>query len=311
MKGKRERLLTAAFMIRVIVLMTLLPGTGVREAVTALAGDLGMVPWSRPWEAASERAARGLAERARPGAAGGTAGHRAAARHGRSMRTGTGGAVAVGREQAAEGGVAGRDGDPGPGHAGEPRHVRFRRQRAMIPRPFPCLRALPLNDVSTPVAAGMPPARPARTRPPRSRNCWMRRSGLVPAPVHAGPDLAHGPALAWTARIARLIGRTHVLIRVKSDITLKKIRPVLADGSYLAELSGNGVTIAVRVIEYFVLGARWCRRCSAWSPTCWTPRNIPPRNSRPCISGGGTGRSAPRGAVVTDGGERPSIALPS
>jgi hypothetical protein len=53
------------------------------------------------------------------------------------------------------------------------------------------------------------------------------------------------------ARIARLIARTHVLIRLKSDIPLRRTSPVLADGSYLAELSGDGVTVAVRVIEYF------------------------------------------------------------
>ena len=53
------------------------------------------------------------------------------------------------------------------------------------------------------------------------------------------------------ARIARLMARTHVLIRLKSDIPLKRISPILADGSYLAELSGDGVTVTVRVIEYF------------------------------------------------------------
>ena len=53
-------------------------------------------------------------------------------------------------------------------------------------------------------------------------------------------------------RIARLIARTHVLIRLKSDIPLKRISPVLADGSYLAEISGDGVTVTVRVIEYWV-----------------------------------------------------------
>jgi hypothetical protein len=55
-----------------------------------------------------------------------------------------------------------------------------------------------------------------------------------------------------TARIARLIRRTHVLIRVKSDIPLKKTSAILPDHSYLAELSGDGVTITVRVIEYWV-----------------------------------------------------------
>ncbi len=52
-KGERERLLTSAFMIRVIVLTTLMPDAGVREAVTALAGDLPAVPWARPWRASS------------------------------------------------------------------------------------------------------------------------------------------------------------------------------------------------------------------------------------------------------------------
>ena len=55
-KGERERLLARAFMIRVIVLMTLVPGAGLRDAVIALAGDLALVPWARPWVPASERA---------------------------------------------------------------------------------------------------------------------------------------------------------------------------------------------------------------------------------------------------------------
>jgi hypothetical protein len=42
-----------------------------------------------------------------------------------------------------------------------------------------------------------------------------------------------------------------VLIRLKSDIPLKRTSPVLADGSYLAELSGDCVTVPVRVIEYY------------------------------------------------------------
>ncbi|MGH3235661.1 MAG: hypothetical protein ACRDOH_20895, partial [Streptosporangiaceae bacterium] len=54
------------------------------------------------------------------------------------------------------------------------------------------------------------------------------------------------------ARIARLIARTHVLIRLKSDIPLKRVSPILKDGSYLAEISGDGVTVTMRVIEYYV-----------------------------------------------------------
>ncbi len=53
------------------------------------------------------------------------------------------------------------------------------------------------------------------------------------------------------ARIARMIRSAHVLIRLKSDIPLKRTSEILPDGSYRAELSGDGVTVAVRVIEYF------------------------------------------------------------
>ena len=54
------------------------------------------------------------------------------------------------------------------------------------------------------------------------------------------------------ARIARLIARTHVLIRLKSDIRLTRAPEIFPDGSYFAEIAGDGVTVTVRVIEYYV-----------------------------------------------------------
>jgi len=56
-KGERERLLARAFMIRVIVLMTLMPDVRPGDVIAALAGDLALVPWARPWRPASARAA--------------------------------------------------------------------------------------------------------------------------------------------------------------------------------------------------------------------------------------------------------------
>jgi len=55
-KGQRERLLARAFMIRVLVLMTLMPEARVQDVIAALAGDLALVPWARPWKPASARA---------------------------------------------------------------------------------------------------------------------------------------------------------------------------------------------------------------------------------------------------------------
>ena len=43
-----------------------------------------------------------------------------------------------------------------------------------------------------------------------------------------------------------------MLIRVRDGITLRRARDFLPDGSYLAEVSGGGITLTVRVIEYTV-----------------------------------------------------------
>ena len=93
-------------------------------------------------------------------------------------------------------------------------------------------------------------------------------------------------------RIARMIERTHVLIRLKSDIPLRRTSEILPDGSYRAELSGDGVTVHVRVIEYCGRGGR------AGGPGDVLPGHRPdglggvPRapSSPRSISGGGTGR---------------------
>jgi hypothetical protein len=54
------------------------------------------------------------------------------------------------------------------------------------------------------------------------------------------------------ARIARMITVTHVLIRLKSDITVTRIGGFLPDGSYLADIGGDDRRIRMRVIEYDV-----------------------------------------------------------
>ena len=117
--------------------------------------------------------------------------------------------------------------------------------------PFPQLRALPLNDVSTRALLGMPHG-------PAGTDKAAAEQKLLDTAMRDYPHLFAMDRL-WlmdrnfpgAARIARLMARTHVLIRLKSDIPLKRITQILADGSYLAELSGDGVTVTVRVIEYF------------------------------------------------------------
>ena len=247
-KGERERLLTRAFMIRAIVLMTLAPDAGIRQAVMALAGDLAWVPWARPWAAASERAlgdwrnalGRGPLEELRDIVL--EASRREQGE--RDWRAAAAGRLAVSSldgtlvrvpdtpaNRAAFGSIGTSDGSS----------------------PFPQVRALTLNDASTRALLGM-------TYGPSGGGAGKAagEQRLLDEAMEQYPRLFTMDRL-WlmdrnfpgAARIARLIARTHVLIRLKSDIPLKRTSPVLADGSYLAELSGDGLTVPVRVIEYY------------------------------------------------------------
>ncbi len=53
------------------------------------------------------------------------------------------------------------------------------------------------------------------------------------------------------SRIKRLVQVTHVLIRIKSDITVTKTGGFLPDGSYMADIGGQDARIGMRVIEYW------------------------------------------------------------
>jgi hypothetical protein len=248
-KGERERLLARAFMIRAVVLMTLVPDAGIRGAVIALAGDLALVPWARAWVPASERALgdwrnalgpepleelQDIVQRAslrehedrdwRAAAVGGGRPLRASSLDGTLIRV-----PDTPANRAVFGSVGTGDDSS----------------------PFPQLRALPLTDASTRGLLGMPHG-------PAGTDKAAAEQGLLDTAMRDYPHLFTMDRV-WlmdrnypgAARIARLAARTHVLIRLKSDIPLKRTSPILADGSYLAELSGDGVTMAVRVIEYF------------------------------------------------------------
>ena len=48
-KGTARRAMTAAMVFRLVLLMTLMPGSCYAEAIAALLGDLPLVPWHRPY----------------------------------------------------------------------------------------------------------------------------------------------------------------------------------------------------------------------------------------------------------------------
>jgi hypothetical protein len=251
-KGKYRRLLTAAFMIRVLVLWTLMPGAQLSDVITALAGDLALVPWSKRWHPASERACLDWRKALGPapleelqatvlGAAAGE--HREHAGDGEFLTVGTQEPLAVNSfdgsllrvpdtpaNRAAFGSVGTADDSAA----------------------WPCVRLFPLNNCLTRSLLAMPwgPAGPDKT---------ASEQRLLDAVMQ---DYAHvlGKDQVWlldrlwhgAGRLAALAQRTHFLARLKSDIPLRRTSVTLPDGSYRAEISGDGATMEVRVIEYDV-----------------------------------------------------------
>src|SRR6266704_1442475 len=249
-KGERERLLAAAFMIRVIVLMTLMPEARVGDVIAMLAGDLVLVPWARPWRPASARAAGDWRnalgavplEELRDTVLGSSWREHQGA--------GCPGAVTIGRTRPLK--VGSLDGTllrvPNtPGNRAFFGSVGTGDDSS----PFPQVRALPLTCCPCRSLFAMPSG-PAGTEKAAAGQSLLDEA-MDRFPALFAPDWIwlmdrnyHG-----AARIARMIPSAHVLIRLKSGIPLKRTSQILPDGSYRAELSGDGVTVAVRVIEYF------------------------------------------------------------
>ena len=249
-KGERERLLAAAFMIRVLVLMTLMPEAQLSDVIIALAGDLALVPWSRQWRAASERScldwrkALGPAplEELRAAVLAAAAGEHAA-RPGQSLVTGRSRPLSV---HSADGSLL-RVPDTSANRAAFGSVGTADDSAA-----WPAVRLFPLSDVLTRSLLAMPWGAAGTDKA-------AAEQGLLDEVLAQYPDVLAKDQVwlldrLWhgVRRIAALIERTHVLIRVKSDITLKRVSEILRDGSYLAEISGDGITMTVRVIEYFI-----------------------------------------------------------
>jgi hypothetical protein len=191
-----------------------------------------------------------LAEGALRGAAGGTAGGRAGRRAG-GARGPSGAVPGHGPVPAAVGALGGRVAAAGANTSAN-RAAFGSVGTAGDSAAWPAVRLFPLNNVPTRSLLAVPCAAAGTDKAAAGQ--------ALPDQVLAKHPhvLSHGqvwlPGRLWhgVRQIAALAERTHVLIRVKSDITLKRISEILPDGSYRAQLSGDGLSITVGVIEYFV-----------------------------------------------------------
>jgi hypothetical protein len=249
-KGRYRRLLSAAFMIRVLVLWTLMPDAQVSDVILALAGDLALLPWSRQWHPASERACLDWRKALGPAPLEelqatvlAAAADEHAGRPGQSLTIGTARPLAV---HSADGSLL-RVPDT-PANRAALGSVGTADDSAA----WPCVRLFPLGNCLTRSLLAMPwgPAGTDKTASGQQLLDVVMRDFphvLSKGQVWLLDRLWHG-----TLRLKALARLTDFAVRLKSDIPLRRISEIFPDGSYLAEVSGDGVAMTVRVIEYDV-----------------------------------------------------------
>jgi hypothetical protein len=118
--------------------------------------------------------------------------------------------------------------------------------------PYPQLRDLLVTDAFTRGTLGMVTG-PAGGDKAQAEQALLDRAVLEYAWVFTKRRLwVLDRNFPGVARLRKMITVTHVLVRLKSDITVAKVGEFLPDGSYMADISGGGQTVRMRVIEYHV-----------------------------------------------------------
>ncbi len=248
-KAKARREMSVAFTIRVVLLMTLMPDADARHVMATLLGDLIALPWRRAhsvpsgtvlsrWRAAIGPAPIQQLQRELLRAVVTEHRHDAAGPPGIEV----GGGLRVG---AIDGTVtrvpdtpANREqfGTAGAAQSG-----------------YPQVRHLHACDAFTRASLAAVTG-PAGGDKAEAEQVLLDRM-LIECAWVFGPDRlwVMDRNFPGVPRIKRMLATgTHVLIRVKSDIRLNRIGAFAPDGSYLARLSGGGLTLTMRVVEYHV-----------------------------------------------------------
>jgi hypothetical protein len=246
-KGCARREMSVACTLRAVLLMTLMPEADHREVLTVLLGDLIDVPWRRVHTVPSGtvvstwRAAIGpepMAQLQRELLAAVVAEHRAEGPAGVEV----GGGLRLGSID----GTVTRMPD-----------TRANREEygtaGAAETGYPQIRHLHASDAFTRATLAVVTG-PAGGDKAEAEQQLLDRMLIEHRHVF-GPDRlwVMDRNFPGVPRIAKVLATgSHVLIRVKSDIRLSRIGAFASDGSYLATLSGGGLTLTVRVIEYFI-----------------------------------------------------------
>jgi hypothetical protein len=246
-KGSARRSMTMAAAVRAVLLMALMPDARYGEILSALFGDLALLPWHVPFGVPTDtvlctwRHAAGpeplLRLRDMTLAASGTEHQEHDYR-----------AVEIGdlRLGSIDGSVTRMPDTPA-------NRAAFGSSGTCDDSaPYPQLRDLPVTDASTRSMLAVVTG-PAGGDKAAAEQALLDRALTEFASVFTKDRLwVMDRNFPGVARIARMTRVTHVLIRLKSDITVTRIGGFLPDGSYMADIGGKDSKIRMRVIEYDV-----------------------------------------------------------
>ena len=246
-KGTARRSMTMAAAVRAALLMGLMPQACYGEILSALFGDLAMLPWHVPFAVPTDTVLATWREAAGPepllrlrdmvlaasGAEHDDHDYRAVQVGDLLLGSVDGSVTRMPDTPAnrAEFGSAGTSDDSAP---------------------YPQLRDLPVTDASTRAMLAVVTG-PSGGDKAAAEQALLDRALTGFAWVFTKKRLfVMDRNFPGVPRIARMITVTHVLIRLKSDITVTKTGGFLPDGSYMADIGGKDGKIRMRVIEYYV-----------------------------------------------------------
>jgi hypothetical protein len=246
-KGTARRSMTMASAVRAVLLMGLMPDACYGEILSALFGDLALLPWHVPFAVPTDTVLASWRHAAGPEPllrlrdmvlAASDAEH-----DDHEWRAVQVGDLALG---SVDGSVTRMPDTPanraGFGSAGT----------CDDSAPYPQLRDLPVTDASTRAMLAVVTG-PSGGDKAAAEQALLDRALTEFAWVFTKKRLfVMDRNFPGIARIRRMIQVTHVLIRLKSDITVTKAGDFLPDGSYMADIGGKDQKIRMRVIEYYV-----------------------------------------------------------
>jgi hypothetical protein len=245
-KGTARRAMTAAAALRGSLLMTLMPDADYAEILAALFGDLAAVPWRAPFTVPGGTVFSAWREAAGPeplAALRDLVLAASAAEHEEHDWR----AVEIGDLR-----LGSVDGSLTRMPDTEANRAVFSSAAGDDAGPYPQLRDLLITDASTRGTLAVVTGPSGGDKAEAEQQLLDRALAGYPHVFTRDRIWVLDRNFPGVARIRKMTALTHVLIRLRSSITLRRAGGFFPDGSWLADVSGRGETIRMRIIKYDV-----------------------------------------------------------